>query len=62
MSYMRERYINLFQSFFGGIKLKSVIGFDKIAEIVHKAEAPQEVSDYFIRFIQDIQFLPSQNS
>ena len=37
-------YFSLFfQSFFGGIKLKSVIGFDKVAEIVHKADAPSEV-------------------
>lgn len=42
------------KSFFGGTKLKSVIGFDKVAEIVHKAEAPQEVTSKYLKEIDDI--------
>lgn len=42
------------KSFFGGTKLKSVIGFDKVAEIVHKAEAPPEVISKYLKELDDV--------
>lgn len=54
----RQSFLDyLFQSWFGGTKMKSVIGFDKVVAILHKTGAPSDVryqtffSDQFI-FLQ----------
>ena len=32
------------QGWFGGKKMKAAIGFDRVVEILHKFQAPQDVS------------------
>ena len=34
----------LLQGWFGGTKIKSVIGFDKVVDVLHKTGAPKEVT------------------
>jgi hypothetical protein len=33
----------MLQGWFGGKKMKATIGFDKVVEILHKFQAPEEV-------------------
>ncbi|CAL1530403.1 unnamed protein product [Lymnaea stagnalis] len=42
------------KGFFGGTKLKSCIGFDKVVEILHKHNAPPEVLDKYLAMISDL--------
>ena len=37
---------SLFQGFFGSVKMKSVIGFKQVVELLHQHGAPEEVWDW----------------
>ncbi|KAL4237699.1 spermatogenesis-defective protein 39 [Mactra antiquata] len=43
----------LTKGFFGS-KMKSVIGFDKVASILHKADAPPEILNKYLQLVDDV--------
>ncbi|XP_071080545.1 spermatogenesis-defective protein 39 homolog [Haliotis cracherodii] len=42
------------KGWFGGTKLKAVIGFDKVSEILHKNKAPHDVLAKYVALIEDL--------
>ncbi|XP_064600703.1 spermatogenesis-defective protein 39 homolog isoform X2 [Liolophura sinensis] len=43
------------KSWFGGTKMKSVIGFDKVVAVLHKTGAPSDILSKYLKLVDDVE-------